>query len=62
MNDQDQPDLYMHTCFCNNMDALRDELHYWANRNKDKIFNSHSVCVVGMQYLLTIVYEYVQYE
>lgn len=62
MIDQDQPDLYMYTSFCSTIDELKDELSYWANSNKDKIFKSHSVCAEGRSYLLTIVYEYVQYD
>lgn len=56
----EQPDLYMHVASCGGLDDIMDEITHWSNNNKDKVFKSHSLCVVGMQYLLTIVYAYVE--
>lgn len=56
----DQPDLYMHCEDCNSLEDLRDSLNLWSNRNKHLKFHSHSVTLVGMTYLLTIVYSYVE--
>lgn len=55
----EEPDLYMASFECATLETVRDELNMWSNQNKhDLVFKSHSVCVVGMTYLLTIVYHY----
>lgn len=59
MNNE-QPDLYMYCEECKSLDDLRDSLSLWANHNKHCVFHSHSVALIGMTYLLTIVYSNVE--
>ena len=54
-------DCYMYTELCDSLDTLRDALSYWSNYNDTCVIVSHSVCLHGTSYLLSIVYYYIEY-
>lgn len=61
MNTIEHKQCYMYTNMSdlNCLEDVREDLSYWCNTNVDKVIVSHSVALIGTQYLLSIVYYYI---